>query len=191
MSFKRSYNYHDALVILSWLTFLILPFFSEIHLVYSLASAVLLFEIIRNYRLDKIDLRNAYDYCRVNQPLWKSIIIYGFIFIVVFGYGYVENVLPEREGFDFMYYGAPLLLLYAILESRLSNFNNGMRWYLSGIKLPGRRSLLIPWRFVTEVQLEGRKLRVTANGKVYKMQVPYEDRVLAERFVRFWEQNGK
>jgi len=189
MKFKRPYNYHDVIILVCCSIFVVFPYFSVVYDLLIIPSIILMFEALRIYRREKLDMKNSYDYCRVSKTLWSAISATLALFAVLFFSDYLEISLWKSAEMDYYLYLIAVATIVLSLVSAHAAFTSGMRWYLSGIKLPGWRRLLIPWRFVTDVRLEKRTLFVEVDGKRHKMDVHSADLPQAEQFVEFWRKN--
>jgi hypothetical protein len=135
-------------------------------------------------------LKNAVDYCRVrrsNKLLLQDFLFFtGFMTAVFVGVSFLEPYLPNFEIFDLTHL-VFTQFIYGLLIVRLQNFTSGVRWYVSGIKLPGERSLLIPWRHISAVKAESGFIHVTALDKDYKFDIHPKDYRSALHFQRWYE----
>ncbi|MCR9171689.1 MAG: hypothetical protein NXI10_04305 [bacterium] len=188
--FKRQITIWDVLDIISWLVLLTSFYFTDFqyHL-YAISVYLIVRGFLRRTEIKK-DLKNAVDYCRVKYSLFSMIKDIVLVVVVctafAFGFKYIEPYLPKIEILNF---GHLIVtgLIYSLLIVRLQNFTKGVRWYVSGIKLPGERSLLIPWRHVSEVKADGGYIYITVLGKEYKFDIHPKDYRSALHFQRWYE----
>lgn len=188
--YSRNLNAFDYLEILAWGLILVLPFLTSLEYLIVIPVGFALFASIRRFKRNKTDLKNARNYFRIVLPLWRGTLPSVCLFLLTILINEVEFdlgfKLNYKMGFP-MYYLLPLVFIALIVLYRFHNFVHGFRWYISGIKLPGRRSMLIPWRHVTEVRREEGKLFLTVLGKGRNYKIHKSDRRAAEAFVRHYE----
>ena len=138
----------------------------------------------------KTDLKNAVDYCRVQTSrrnlIIRIILAVAVCMLLAYGFEYVKPYAPEIGKPEYVYL-IVTGLVYNLAISRLQNFTTGIRWYVSGIKLPGERSLLIPWRHISDVKIDNGFIYLNALGKQHKFDINPDDYRSALHFVRWFE----
>jgi len=179
--------------VIAWLSFFISSYFTEYFYHLFVPSVYLIVRAILRRNRIKTDLKNAVDYCRIKAPVSKSItsvilfIVVGMSFAYAYEYleGFIKRYVPDAASapYGFLVFTG---FFATLLVVRLHNFTLGVRWYISGIKLPGERSLLIPWRLVDEVRLEDKSLHITTFGKERIYRIKEEDLSSADYFVRWF-----
>ena len=192
--FKKRYSVWDGLDLLSWTVFFASGYFTDFHYHLYLPSVYLILRSIGRRKAIKADLKNAVDYCRVSRPVTQLVLRMAIAIAVglsfAYGFDYIKPYLPSSEYNDYNY----LLItgfIYVIIGSHLHNFTEGVRWYISGIKLPGERSLLIPWRHITSIKVEGRDIHIDVFGKHHEFVIEEEDHTSAEHFARWFEKKKR
>ncbi len=185
--YTRNLDLLEYLEIASWILIFGLPYVTSIETLMVLPYGLAFFASLRRYKRNKTDLKNARNYFRVVQPFWRGFLANGITISSILLFQYVDFGWELRMEVP-IYYLLTLIVLALIVVSRFQNFVTGFRWYISGIKLPGRRSLLIPWRHVSNVRREESELYITILGKEKRFKIHKADRRRAEAFVRHYEQ---
>lgn len=170
----------------SWAVLFCSGFVTEFHYHLIVPSLYLIGRGLGRRSAIKTDLKNAVDYCRVRTSYARTIISMVITIGAVVGMNYLTDYLPNSYSFPFLYLAPPLTVHY-IFQYRLQNFTTGIRWYVSGIKLPGERSLLIPWRHISEVRIDDGFIYLNALGKQHKLDINPDDYRSALHFVRWFE----
>lgn len=191
--FKRKYSVWNLLDLLAWASFFVSSYLFEYNYHLFVPSIYLVIRAIFRRTAIKTDLKNAVDYCRVNQPAWRTIVLLIFVVVVVmtftYAYEYLENFikryLPDTNSAPYAFFIFTVFIT-SLMIARLQNFYTGVRWYISGIKLPGERSLLIPWHLVDEVKFEDGNLQISTLKKQYFFRIKKEDQSSANYFVRWF-----
>lgn len=192
--FKRKYSILNLLDVLAWVSFFVSNYFTAYFYHLFVPSVYLIVRAILRRKHIQTDLKNAVDYCRTRKPIWKLAVRMAIVVLVgmtlAYAYEYVESfikkVVPKPTSAPHGFIVVTLCIV-TLSVARLQNFYSGVRWYISGIKLPGERSLLIPWRLVDEVKLEGEELSISALGKRYEYRIKGEDLSSADSFQRWFE----
>lgn len=188
--FKRKYALWDGIDILSWIVLFASAYFTEFQYHLIIPSLYLVLRGMGRRKAINTDLKNAVDYCRVKQSTREMILrgLAGIVFVVItyWAYDYIEVYLP---GQNILSCGYLIFtgLIYNLFSGHLQNFTTGIRWYISGIKLPGERSLLIPWRHVSEVRAEEGRIHITVFNKQHVFRIHSKDYRSALHFVRWYE----
>lgn len=174
---------------LCWVLLFTSAFFTTVDWYLYLLSFYLIGRIIYRRSRVKRDLKNAVDYVRVHKGWLRNIVTNIFVISCGVSLSYLDKFIPKPKG-DLFVFGFLVLLLLYMINYRYQNFSNGLRWYVSGIKLPGDRSLLIPWRHVSEVKEDGKYIHLTVFDKKYKLAIELEDHRSAKHFARWYEKKS-
>lgn len=186
MKYRKPLDILEYVEIVAWLLLLVVPFFIEIGNWLVLPSIFISLQCFRRFSEDRKDLKNARNYFRLIRMSWHNLL---HLVLVAFSFDLnsKESIIPEIKSPQFFLYLIPIIIIYSLFNFRLSNFTSGFRWYISGIKLPGRRRLLIPWSNVSEVKRVEGKIFLTVLGKEKSYKIHKSDRRAAEAFVRHYE----
>lgn len=186
MKYKKPFDILDYLEILAWLLLLVVPFFIEIGN-WLVPSAIFIWlQCFRRFSEDRKDLKNARNYFRLIRMSWHNL-LHLILVAFTFDLNSKEAILPNIKSPQVFFYLIPIIIFYIFFNYRLNNFTSGFRWYISGIKLPGRRRLLIPWSNVSEVKRVEGRIFLTVLGKEKSYKIHKSDRRAAEAFVRHYE----
>ncbi|GAB5416427.1 MAG: hypothetical protein Crog4KO_09860 [Crocinitomicaceae bacterium] len=186
IKYTRNLDLLEYLEIASWILIVGLPFVTSQTYFLIAPYGFAFFASLRRYKRNKTDLKNARNYFRVVHPVWRDVLTNGMTISLIVFFHYVDFGWEWQMEVP-IYYLLALVVLALIIVFRFQNFVLGFRWYISGIKLPGRRSLLIPWRHVSNVRREESELYITVLGKEKKYKIHKADRRPAEAFVRHYE----
>lgn len=189
-SFKRKFSIWDVLDILCAIVLFGSGYLTDFHYHLIVPSIYLIGRGLGRRSAIKTDLKNAVDYCRVQTSrrslVLRIILAVAACMLLAYGFEYIKPYLPEFGKSEFGYL-IVTGLIYSLTISRLQNFTNGIRWYVSGIKLPGERSLLIPWRHVSDARIDDGFIYLTVLDKQHKFDINPDDYRSALHFVRWYE----
>jgi hypothetical protein len=186
MKYKKPFDFLDNLELLCWLLLAGLSYFIDQHLWLLVPATFLCYKYLKQFSQDNKDLKNARNYFRLTYIPWPPGLNLVLI-IISFELSSKFEILSRLKSPEVIFYLMPIVMIYIVINMKIRNFTSGFRWYISGIKLPGRRSLLIPYRLVSDVKREEGELFVTILGKVQKFKIHKSDRRAAEAFVRHYE----
>ncbi len=186
ISYKKKVSVWDILDVICWLTLFGSGYFTDFHYHLIAPSVYLLARGFGRRSAIKADLKNAVDYCRVGPGAIRIVLGFVLTMLVMTSSMLFEDYLPELGLNQQLYILIPMLFHLMIIY-RFQNFTKGIRWYVSGIKLPGERSLLIPWRHISEIKAKDGHIHVEVFDKSYRFRINSKDYRSAIHFERWFK----
>jgi len=180
------------MVLLIWLT-IGLSAFTNNNILFIIISIVIAIIGIMQFIQDKKELKRAKAYVRVVKPVWE-IILDVFVPIILI----ISLQLIPFEYTDFLVGDIGILdnpivisiiFVGLIFSGFYHNFNNSIRSFESGIKLPGINQSIIEYGNIESLSRENENVYVLINQKSKSFEINNRDFEDMDQIIKSWREH--
>lgn len=163
---------------------LVLSTLISYHLVFIILSILAVYLGISQFLIDKKEKKTSLNYVRKDIPVWKLLVTNGINIAV--------TVTLTFLGFDklfdnLIFFYLIFALLGLIFEGVHSNFYQSLRSYPEGFKMPGRKSPLVPWSEVDEMEIVKDAVEIKLQYALEIVDVDRRDLKYLPKIVDTWK----
>lgn len=168
----------------------LLPPFIDHHLPFIVISVFSLFIGIRQFIVDRKELKNAINYARITNKIsfWKQI---GWTIVIAACTVSVYLIIKfyKIDLFEtqlYLYYS--FVLIASSFANHYIKFVDSIRSFDAGIKLPGRNQALIAWKNIHHLSLENSTVTVQISKDSDNFNIDNRDHEEMRAIIRNWEE---